>query len=165
MRELVFRPSPDQRVAKLVMGGAFLVAFAALVLHMLSIQPIVADLMFIAAVGCGIFIWARYILSEYTYSVYEDGIFEVKRKQGRRVTVFCSIPLTAITSFQRCLRSTLPKKTYFATQSMLPKEVVLVTARTEKGEETLALEYDDSFFSAVTNAHRTAKNERISEDN
>ena len=157
MGEFIFRPSPNQWKAKLFFSGALLIAAVALVCNMLQWQPLLAQVVFLLAAVFACFVFVRYMAMEYIYSMSPDLIFDVRRKQGKRETVYCTVALSDILSAEVLPTKAIPKKCFFATKSMLPSEVYLLTMRIDDKESYLALEAEPAFvelFSALLSRHQ-----------
>lgn len=136
----------------LMMAGAlcYLVTFFLPLFR--GIVLLCAVLFFVAA----IFVAYRYLLTSYVYSIYADETTPpcllVEQKQGKRASLVCRVPLSAVVALAPYDGKAYPARCYVYTATMRGGAYQLLCVREDGREFCVKLEADEAFWTALQNA-------------
>ena len=117
-----------------------------------------AVLFFVAA----IFVAYKYLLTSYVYSIYSDGetppCLLIEQKQGKRSSLVCRVPLSAVLSLAPYDGKAYPARCYVYTATMRGGAYQLLRVREDGREFCVKIEADEAFLTALVAAYHPAEN-------
>lgn len=144
-----YTPKPSQTVAKIAIGASLFVAVVGIVMNVLKIYGIAGQLVFLVGASAAIFIWMRYFYVEFRFTLSSEGYFEIRRVQGRKISVMCSVKISEMKEIKKIPAAEKPKGAFSFLSSMLPKEVLLLTIAGD-GRNQALLDCDDEIYSVLS---------------
>ena len=148
MMDFTYRPKSDKRGALIVMSALLIFSLAIVVASVISplYKGVISLLAVISLVVC-VYIFVRYIASDYAYAVIntdtDTPILIVTRTVGKRTTTLSSIALSSVNSIEEVRgepRRERYERKYNFCQSFSPKLAYLLRVRTRYESFTAHLE-------------------------
>ena len=125
--EFCYTPTVTHKKERIAAIVALAVAFLALVLRMTDTLRLPSQLLFALSASVAIFLYIRYFHYTYTYRMTEDGLFEVVRTDGKRISVLLSAPLLSVSECRVVPYKEKPKKAFSFLPTLMPSHVCVLT--------------------------------------
>ncbi len=162
MQDITYTPKRQNAIPAILVSCTTVVLVICAVFLMLEIgKPLIFQTVFIVAAVLEVFFFSRFMSSSYTYTIgYEQNVFIVTQKTGRRISTLCRLNLTALYRIRPYEKDDEVEKKHSGRYNYCVsfRPAISYLAFFDDGEHIVSihLELDDTFYRLLT---------RIAEDN
>ncbi len=149
MTEFRFTPQNSKKNEKTAVTLTLVLAMAGLVMKVFNIQALLGQILFFIGAALSVFLFLRFFYAEYTYYIRENGLFEIQRRDGRRITLLLSVPLTDIISAETVPFDKKPEKARAFYASFHPDKVTVLRIRDGAEEADITVDASPVLLEAI----------------
>ena len=154
MPELRYTPKRKNRIPEWILTGCAVILVACVLFRMFKLgHAIIWECLFLVAAVVAIWVSTRFLTSSYTYTLdYENKLFLVSQKQGRRITCLCRLDLSdlyLVRPYEERDKDADRMTRYVYCVTFHPAESYLLFFRNEGRNISIRVECEGEFLAAL----------------